>query len=301
MKKLLRLIFLAPLFFIAVTAKAQEPQGIFLNNITTAELLKIYEKNNYKDYIYIEKWRYPAIFLDNLPTDFQTLEDESLRNRIFLMIVGPLALKINEEIIEERSQIVDIQEYFLKNKELTPEQEAIIEEKAKKYDIFTRLKGYRRHQYLLNELILNVDMVSPSILMAMAAIKTDWGTSRLSHQANSLYKEMVFFSDEGIKPEKVGEDSNNDDSYRFKVFPNLLSSMRSYALKINSNINYYQFRKMRESLRYREKPFLGRSLAHLMFFDTKLENIAGLLDYTITFYELTNWDEALLNYNNLKM
>jgi len=32
-----------------------------------------------------------------------------------------------------------------------------------------------------------------------------------------------------------------------------------------------------------------------MYFDSNLQNYAGLLDYTITFYELTNIDEATLS------
>lgn len=43
----------------------------------------------------------------------------------------------------------------------------------------------------------------------------------------------------------------------------------------------------------------GRSLAHTMLFDSNLKNFAGLLDYTITFYELTNFDEAELGFVRL--
>lgn len=36
-----------------------------------------------------------------------------------------------------------------------------------------------------------------------------------------------------------------------------------------------------------------------MLFDSNLKNFAGLLDYTITFYELTNFDEAELGFVRL--
>ena len=55
----------------------------------------------------------------------------------------------------------------------------------------------------------------------------------------------------------------------------------------------------RAEIEYREKPVFGRSLAHTMLFDSNLKNFAGLLDYTITFYELTNFDEAELGFVRL--
>ena len=64
-------------------------------------------------------------------------------------------------------------------------------------------------------------------------------------------------------------------------------------------VNYEQMRLYRAEIEYREKPVFGRSLAHTMLFDSNLKNFAGLLDYTITFYELTNFDEAELGFVRL--
>ena len=179
--------------------------------------------------------------------------------------------------------------------DLTPEQERFVEEKAVKYDIFTRMKGRRRYDILLKRLELKVDIVPPSLLMAAAAIESDWGTNRIVREGNSLYKELAWYTDKGLKP----QDDRQDQSYRYKTFPSLYDSMKSYALRLNSSVNYEQMRLYRAEIEYREKPVFGRSLAHTMLFDSNLKNFAGLLDYTITFYELTNFDEAELGFVRL--
>lgn len=265
--------------------------GLYIGQTTVEELQKTYQVYGYNDYLYIKDWKYPPIFLTRMPTDFNTIANQQLRNKLFLQIVGPLALKLNEALAEERLEIRLINLQFRTEHNLTPEQEKFLEEKAKKYDIFTRMKGERRYGIILDQLLMKVDKIPPSLLMGVAAIETDWGTNRPIREANSLYKELLWYSDEpGLQPE--GEET--DKSYKFKIFPSLYDSMASYAHKINSGVNYEQVRYLRREIAKRDQPVFGRTLAHAMIFDSNLKNFAGLLDYTITFYELINWDEAEL-------
>jgi Bax protein len=165
-------------------------KDIYLKNITVAELQKIYRQENYKDYIYMPDWRYPRIFLENLPKDMAQMPTLAERNKIFLMILGPLALRLEAEIQKEREEILKLDDDFRQKKDLTPQQVKTLEEKAEKYEVFSGLKGQRRYRLLLDELLLRVDGVPPSILMAAAAINTDWGTSRPAREANNLYKDI---------------------------------------------------------------------------------------------------------------
>ena len=238
----------------------------------------------------MKDWQYPPIFMESLPTDFNNITDSKKRNKLFLQMMVPLALKVNFEIMLERYELEEIITEFNEKHDLSAEQIKIIEEKATKYDIFTRLQGERRYSLILKQLKERIDSVPPSILIAVAAIESDWGTNRPSQLANSLYRELVWYTDEGLEP----LDEKEDKTYRYKIFNSLYDSMKSYALKINSGVNYQQFRTLRVLNRYREVPLLGRNIAHSMYFDSNLQNFAGILDYTITFYELTNIDEAEL-------
>lgn len=269
-----------------------QPDGLYIENITLDELDTIFQIYKYNDYIYMPDWMYPPIFLKNLPLDFDKMTDTTQRNKIFLQILGPLALKLSDEIKEERLKILELQMALEDGKELTHEQEQYIEDKAKEYDIFTRLKGFRRYQLLLKHLVLKVDVVPPSLLMAAAAMESDWGTSRPAREANSLYKELVWYGEEGLDP----KDETEDNSYKYKIFPSLYESMKSFAHKVNTSVNYEQFRFQRAEIKRHDKPVLGRSVAHTFIFNSALKNFAGILDYTITFYELTNFDESELGY-----
>lgn len=291
-KQLLTFLFV---FLLVKTVSAKDAidfryDGIYLDGITTAQLKKLYADYGYQDYIYMPDWKYPPIFVMSLPKDFERITDPQKRNKLFLQMMVPLSLKVNREIEIERLELEALIKDFNKKHDLSPEQIKIIEDKARKYDIFTRLKGARRYALILGQLKTKTDIVPPSILIGAAAIESNWGTNRPVRQANSLYRDLVWHTDEGLEP----QDETEDHSYRYKIFPNLYESMKAHALKINSGINYEQFRTLRAQIRSKDIPVLGRNIAHSMYFDSNLQNFAGILDYTITFYELTNIDESEL-------
>ncbi len=292
-KKILIYILIL-IFSFSVKAEEQKVEfqydGLYLRHINLDQLKTIYDDYDYHDFMYMPNWKFPPIFLETLPTDFSSITDPQLRNRLFLQIVTPLALKLNEEIIAERDGIEALRKEFEEKHDLSPDQIKYLEEKAEKYDIFTRLKGERRYALYFAELNEKVDIIPPSIMIASAAIETNWGTNRPAQIANSLYRELVWYTDEGLEP----LDEKEDKSYRYKIFPTLYDSMKSHALKINSHVNYEMFRYNRHSMKERGTSLQGRDMAHNMIYDSNLQNFAGILDYTITFYMLGGVDEAQL-------
>ena len=122
--------------------------------------------------MFSEQKNVPAIFLNKFPDDYSKITNENERNQIFIKILAPLALKINEEILVERDELLQVINDFDKHQELTTQQTNWAESKAKKYDIFTRLKGQRRYKLILSELQRRIDIISPSVFIAAAAIET---------------------------------------------------------------------------------------------------------------------------------
>ena len=275
--------------FLTGATISSKPDGIHVGKISVSELQSLFSKNNFPDYFGKDNI-YPRIFLKTLPNDFEKIEDLDKRNNLFFMITIPLALRVNESILAEREEILKIREEFKENDELTEKQTKFIEEKAVKYDIFTRVKGYRRLDYLLNELVLKVDAIPPSVLVASAAIDTEFGSSNAALKANNLFKQLVWYGEEkGLKPE-----TKTDEQYEIKIFQSLYDSMLAQALKINSGVDFYSTRHLREELRFREKSFLGTDFAHSLLLVANLKNYIGLLDYTITFYGLNTVDLSKL-------
>ena len=263
--------------------------NIYVENASVEELEALYKKHKYQRFHFLKNDYFPAIFVKTLPKDFQQIESQKYRNELFIRILTPLAIKINEEIDNERSTLLRLERNYQKNKALTSEEIEKLENLAKKYDYFTRRKNNIRIEDQILNLKLRIDLVPPSILIAAAAIESNWGFSRVANVANSLYKEKLWYTTEGLEPLE-----NKDDGYRFKIFDSLIESMRSFALTFNSNINYSNVWEARKGLRIRRGVVFGESLAYTLAMSSKLPNFAGILDYTTAFYDLYSLDKGKL-------
>ena len=297
MRKIRSILFLLSFLWVSFAFAADSNKlvmdltkdGLVLDNVNTKLLQKIFNDYGYTDYIYAKDWKYPPFFLQKMPTDFAGMKDKSLRNRLFIQILAPLALLVNENILLERYELLKIQENHKAQENFSEQEKNLLESYAKKYDVFTRSKGNARYQILLSNLLDKVDAVPSSFLIAVAAAESNWGTAREVALGNALYKQKVWYTDEGIKPL-----ADDDDSYRIKVYPSLTASMEDYALKLNSDVNFEQFRTLRRHRRNHSKPLRGNAMVYNMVNGSPLENYAGLLSYIITFYDLVNIDEAEL-------
>lgn len=292
---MLKKLFLLAICFFSFSLQASEPDyrvdetGVYLKDYDTKDLQEMFSDLLYYEYIDPPGNVYPRVFVQNIPSDFALMEDKSERNRIFMKIIIPLILKVNEEVMEER-EIIDALEYDLEiSQDLDEADRYYIDELAEKYEVVTPFKDSRRYMTMLTRLKERIDIVPPSILIAAAAVHTNWGTSRIALQANNLYKQRVWFTTEGLEPVE-----DKDDGFRYKIYPSLLDSIRDYVLKINTNVNYDIFRKSRASLRERGDTFYGGRLDYSMVLDSNLKNYGGLIDYTIMFYKLHYADEAKL-------
>lgn len=273
----------------APTVRSREPQMktsefggiIYVENATVQELEDFFKIHKYQRFRALDGDAYPAIFVRTLPRDFPQIKSQKYRNELFIRILAPLALKINEEILNERNTVLRLERHFKSSGSLSPADTRKLENLALKYDYFTRLKGSERTAAQLQNLKLRIDAVPPSILIAAAAMESNWGFSRVAREANSLYKEKVWYTGEGLEPAE-----NKDDGYRFRIFDSLLESMRSFALTFNSNINYEHVWKAREGYADRHGVVIGESIAYALSNASNLPNFAGILDYTTAYYDL---------------
>lgn len=258
--------------------------ALWVKSATTQEIEHLFEQHEFYEFSEIEM-KFPRIYLTKLPTDWQNIPQTDNKHRLFIRMLIPLVLKVNETIKQERSVIEKINANFRQSGTLTAEELKTVEEKAKKYDVFTRLEGNSRISILLKRLLVKIDEVPPSIMIATAAIYTDWGMSRLAQQANSLYMEEVWYENQGLRPK-----DDVDADYRYKIYASLEESIADKALKLNTHINYDYFRESRRQSRQRKQPPFGQQLVVKMMQDSNLRNIAGMIDYTFTYYGLIKTD-----------
>ena len=277
------------MFLICFSAQAnplvqKENGALYVKSATTKEIADIF--NEYKFFNFDKpRGKYPRIYMLKLPSDWQDVPDNNAKQKLFIKILLPLVLRVNEQILAERQKLEEINYSFQQDKKLSEEQLKTLNELAQKYDVFTRMSGDKRNSILLKKLLEKIDVVPPSVMISSAIIYTNWGMSRLARQANSLYLDEIWYEKQGLVP----LDDDKAD-YRYKVYATLEECIAARALKINSHINYDYLREARKVARTMNKPPYGPQLASQMINDSNLPNIAGLIDYTFTFYQLANVD-----------
>ncbi len=278
----------------SITAHAEilvhESSGnIYVTKATVAELEAFFDKYDYRRFNILEDDAYPQIFLTALPSDYNEIQSQKYRNELFIRILAPIALKINKELTNERNTLLRLERKFIENQTLNKEDTLLLETLAQKYDYFTRSKDTVRISNLIENLKWRINIIPPSILIAAAAMETNWGSSRVAQQANSLYKEKVWYTDEGLEPTE-----NKDDDYRFKIFANLTESMRSFARTFNSDIKFRHVWYARNKALTRHGVLIGESLAYTLSQASNLPNFVGILDYITAFYDLYTIDKGHL-------
>lgn len=265
-------------------AKITAKQGsLWVENATYAEVEELFKKYNFVEFGR-QNLQIPRIYIKTLPIDWKNIEKSDDKNRMFIRILLPLIMKINEEIEIERSAIrILVQKENAKT--LSKKEQKVIEEKALNYDVFTHNKGENRYKILLEELMKKVDGLPPAFLIAYAGVYSDWGNSRLAVEGNSLFREEVWYSDDGIVPEDVP-----NAEFRYRRFSSLEECLKSFIHKVNSNITYrFVWTARTESDKIGRK-VLGEQIIAAMSYEGKLKNVTGMLDYNLSYYKLNKTD-----------
>lgn len=258
--------------------------SIWIKSATTAEVEEIFAQYNYPDYTKTET-EFPRIFLSRLPSDWAQIADTDDKHRTFIRIMIPLVLKVNEAILAERKILENLQQLRREDKKLSALEVDQLENLAKKYDADTKERGTARVDHLLLLLDAKIDAVPPAIMVSTAGIYSNWGNSRIALQANNLYLAEIWYESKGVKPL---DDPNAD--YRYKIYADLEEAISDRALKINSHINYDYLRTARQYSRSLNMPPYSPQLTAQMLHDSNLHNVAGLIDYTYSFYGLGRTD-----------
>ncbi len=159
--------------------------------------------------------RYPShVNLKNLPV--------SERKKRFIELLVPSIRKANREVLAEREFILRIKG----KKTLSDEEKKRLEFLMKKY----RTKS-------IKELLLRVNTVPVSLILAQGAIESGWGTSRFFTEANNIFGIYSFKGKRCLKA--------RGSNVCLKVYDNLYSSVKDYIYNLNVGWAYRKFRELR--------------------------------------------------------
>jgi len=223
------------------------------------------------------------IYLTKLPKDLKTLGDTKKKRELFIKIVLPLILNVNEKITEDRKKLFKI---LAKNFNTVGE----------KVWLKRRFKEYKIKDQDLTKLKMRMDIIPVSIALAQAANESGWGTSRFALEGNALFGQWTW-SKKGISP----KNKDPDKSHKVLQFQILKASVRAYKNNLNTHNAYQEFREARAQLRQENKQITGLNLIKY------LKNYAAIGDEYVLIIEdiikknsLTDFDQANLLPTNLK-
>lgn len=98
---------------------------------------------------------------------------------------------------------------------------------------------------LVNELLLMVDVIPASLVLAQAANESAWGTSRFALEGNNIFGQWCFVEGCGIVPNRRVEGATHE----VKSFDSIEAAIEGYFLNINTHRLYVGFRQERARLR----------------------------------------------------
>lgn len=199
----------------------------------------------------------PRLYLTSIPTRWRHRTAKSLpvtrKKQLFFRLISPGALRANELVAADRARLVKLANGA---EQLAPDDVLWLENLAARY----RLRGERAAvPEAIEELMLRVDVVPPSLVLAQAAEESGWGTSRFADVGNALFGQWAW--DDGIVPlerrEEMGE-------YYVARFETPLDSIRAYMRNLNTHRAYRRLRARRAELRAAGEPPSGWELARTL-------------------------------------
>lgn len=229
----------------------------------------------------------PVLF-DNLPEDMNNL-DVATKKKAFINTLLPISLIALNEIAQEKTSLQTIlaklgsaEDALLFDEETVWPQDVSDEE----IDFLQHLvRKYRTNSK--EKLLLRVDVLPVSLILAQGALESSWGGSRFVAEGNNLFGVWTW-GDKGMTP------ANRDKDAQHKVasYETLLDSVRAYLLMINRHPAYTGLWELRSRT--------GSSIAiveGLLMYSERRDSYIEDVKQIITTNELLRFDAMELTQN----
>jgi len=228
------------------------PPPAVVTPATHRDLLEFFAQNEY-GWETLERG-VPPFVLGALPEDIGRIPKIDEKKKIFFLSLLPMVLMVNEEILQQRSELEAILAQNDGGQPLSSVQKKWLNGLVRQYRM---RKDPLTDQAARERLLKRVDIIPPSMVLAQAANESGWGTSRFARQGNNLFGEWSFSIGSGIIPHHRAE----GETYEVRRFPTLYDSVRSYVRNINTHWAYQPLRNQRALRRASGLPVRGIDLA----------------------------------------
>jgi len=193
------------------------------------------------------------------PRDLAQVTSIPERKQRFLDALVPLVDEENRRVAEERRWI-ESRRATLATGHLFVRERCTLSRLAREYRLPPHLRPPTTGPVpaaTVAELLLRVDTLPSSLVLAQAAMESGWGTSRFVHEGNNLFGQWVTGDTPGLAP----RDAAPTADYRLATYDSAAHSVRSYLRNINTHRAYRSLRRLRARLRAEGRPADGATLA----------------------------------------
>ena len=180
--------------------------------------------------------------------DFASIEDVSVKKQQFFDFLEDYVvaeIKLIKETREELSRYVDLAR---RGVGFSERERGWVLNLADKYRVEVEQVSEKE---IVAELMLRVDVLPISLVLAQAANESAWGTSRFALQGHNIFGQWCYKQGCGIVPSK----RRSGASHEVRSFDSIASSVSAYFLNINSHPSYSYLRDLRSRMRERDLPF----------------------------------------------
>ncbi|WP_173031799.1 glucosaminidase domain-containing protein [Campylobacter sp. CCUG 57310] len=211
--------------------------------------------------------------------EYYTLKGKA-KKEAFIAEIGPIIVNVNSVIASKREFCVAfvVQAWRQGLRELDEDSYIQLAKIASEHNI--------KHIFNVNEYLVRIREIPVSLAIAQAAIESGWGESRFTKEANNIFGHYTW-GEVGLVP----LDRARGKRHKIRIFSSLQESVQMYALNLNSNVAYENFRLSRAEFARSGRLFSGLSAAETMQNYSELgEEYVKMLKTLINQLDLTKYD-----------
>lgn len=185
--------------------------------------------------------------------DFASISDINERKEAFFSYLRPAIESINSEREQERERLAAIEEKIESGQYVGYFDKRRLQEWAERYEV-----DYDEDNLAstVDQLLLHLDQIPESMVLAQAAMESAWGTSRFAVDGKNFFGQWCYSEGCGLVPAR----RESGATHEVQVFDSAEASVRSYFRNINSHNAYTELREIRSDIRDSDDSLSGMRL-----------------------------------------
>lgn len=214
---------------------------------------------------------------------FSEIKDTRLKKKTFFEFMYENVKIANAKVLQQRKQIITLEQQWQQQKPFSKQQQQQLAHFQEKYRIDEKLNL----QEQFKQLLIKVDAVPPSLVLAQSANESAWGTSRFARLGNNFFGQWCYRKGCGIVPTR----RNAGSTHEVASFNSVLKSVDEYLYNINVSRSYKLIRKIRAEQRQKGEIISGFKLAEgLIRYSERREAYVKEIQSMIRFNKLAHYD-----------